>query len=364
MLNKNIVTVDYLDNDMVGGVQTEFKKIKALYPNTKHISYKTATSNRENKPIDNHARMSGEMDTFLCGYERLIKPDVIIKNSNVATYHKPIVPQITILQDNNIKSSRLLFDLGLYSKEQYSEYQHMFTMMQKTTMDNSDVVVAVSREIAESYKDKTDTPIVVIPNGVDTEFWTGLDKSVSDSIRTELNIPLTAQVGISVQKLHPIKGFHIMTEIARRMPDIYWIIVLVAPIAIKTRLPNVRLVYECPPDVLLKLYNASNFYVQTSINESYGLCAVEAMSCGLPIVSSNTGILHRTNMTTPKTNMTEFGCLIDGYDPDDFITAIESLDTGYFIFKPRDYVLDNALTLDEWKTRWTFLIDNITNSKP
>ena len=60
-------------------------------------------------------------------------------------------------------------------------------------------------------------------------------------------------------------------------------------------------------DGLPELLNASNLFLMPSQSESFGLAALEAMSCGIPIISSSAGGLPELNVHNQTGYIAEFG---------------------------------------------------------
>lgn len=64
-----------------------------------------------------------------------------------------------------------------------------------------------------------------------------------------------------------------------------------------------------------RLYNAADVFVMPSRREPFGLVALEAMACGLPVVGSNEGGL-------PEFINSSVGTLVSSNDEDAFCGAI------------------------------------------
>jgi glycosyltransferase involved in cell wall biosynthesis len=50
---------------------------------------------------------------------------------------------------------------------------------------------------------------------------------------------------------------------------------------------TLRVLDEVPDDDLVRLYNAADAFIFPSLQESFGLCIIEAMACGCPVLASN-----------------------------------------------------------------------------
>lgn len=77
----------------------------------------------------------------------------------------------------------------------------------------------------------------------------------------------------------------------------------------------VRLMDPVGRDALPDLYRAADLVVVPSYSESFGLVAVEAQACGVPVVASRVGGL--------TTAVGDGGILVDGHNPKDYAAAFE-----------------------------------------
>jgi D-inositol-3-phosphate glycosyltransferase len=75
----------------------------------------------------------------------------------------------------------------------------------------------------------------------------------------------------------------------------------------------------CPQPELAAWYRAATVVLQPSHSESFGLVALEAQSCGTPVIAASVGGLR----TAVRDG--ESGILIEGHDPADYARAIRQL---------------------------------------
>ena len=116
IFDAKIATVDYFGKELTGGVQTILNNFNHISNNIKVISTDIVSGRYPYKPVNSfHMFASSIIDDYLKGYERFCSPDLIIKNSIVGTFHKPQVPMVSILQDNNITGPDILFKNGFYA---------------------------------------------------------------------------------------------------------------------------------------------------------------------------------------------------------------------------------------------------------
>ena len=146
--------------------------------------------------------------------------------------------------------------------------------------------------------------IEVVPCGVDTDLFSPMDRG---DVRAELGLPRDKPVILFVGRIEPLKGIDILL---RRWPDSIHLPVcsfvggdakdsgrkadlraLARQLGIDRRVEFVDAVEH---DRLPLYYNAADVCVIPSYYESFGLVALEAMSCGVPVVASDVGGLRDT----------------------------------------------------------------------
>ncbi len=197
-----------------------------------------------------------------------------------------------IINDNKLKIITTLHgtDITLVGLEP------SFLPLMKFSIENSDGVTAVSRFLKEktltNYKIEKD--IEVIPNFVDTDYF----KPVSCEDRRKMIANKNEKVLVHVSNFRPVK----------RVTDVIRVFDLV-----RKKIPAKLLLVGDGPDrseceklcrelklcdqvkflgkqtALVEILTISDIFLIPSQSESFGLAALEAMSCGLPVVSSSIG---------------------------------------------------------------------------
>jgi len=144
--------------------------------------------------------------------------------------------------------------------------------------------------------------IQVVGNGVDTrKFYPILKKDA----RARLGIPVDAQVLISVGALVERKGFHrvieVLPDLRKRYPNLKYIAVggsspegdwterLKQEVREKDLEDVVMFLGPQPPDELNIPLSASDVFVLATSNEGWANVLLEAMACGLPVVTTGVG---------------------------------------------------------------------------
>jgi glycosyltransferase involved in cell wall biosynthesis len=144
----------------------------------------------------------------------------------------------------------------------------------------------------------------VIYNGIDTSVFIRSDKILS---RQELDLPVDKKIVLflSIGKNTSFKGWKYVLDIASHYKDdpntIFLCIGGAKNYESSTALANIKYVdFVNSEEILAKYYSASDVFLSASLAETFPLTILEAMSCGLPVVSFDVGgvkeaIEHRKN---------------------------------------------------------------------
>ncbi|MDZ4762005.1 MAG: glycosyltransferase family 1 protein [Alphaproteobacteria bacterium] len=179
--------------------------------------------------------------------------------------------------------------------------------------------------------------IDVITEGPDPAFRILDDPAAVEAARGQLNIPRGAPLLVYVGGFNRHKN---LTGLLRAMPgvlavhpDIHLAIVGdTSGEGFWDNLPELRGLVRADPllekavtftgylpdDVLVRLLNGASALVLPSLAEGFGLPAVEAMACGVPVLASDRGSLPEV--------VGDAGLLFDPEDPDDIAACL----TGFF----------------------------------
>ncbi|MFZ2970797.1 MAG: glycosyltransferase family 4 protein [Minisyncoccia bacterium] len=174
----------------------------------------------------------------------------------------------------------------------------------------ADRVICVSNYTEDECKKRgiSDDRIVVIKNGISDDFFIE-NKNITDlgnELEGKLNISLkNKKIIFSTGRLIERKGFHwftreVVPEILKKRKDFVYIIAgsgkfenEIRTAIDKSGLEDVVIMAGRVSDETLKeLYNSADVFVMPNIRvegdaEGFGLVALEAASCGLPVVASD-----------------------------------------------------------------------------
>jgi len=141
-----------------------------------------------------------------------------------------------------------------------------------------------------------------IGNGVDTKKFHPVDKQEA---RQQLELPEDAKVLISVGGLVDRKGFHrvidVLPALVKQYPNLIYLIVggpspegniserLQQQVKDLDLVEHVRFLGSLPSDQLKTPLSASDVFVLATANEGWANVFLEAMACGLPVITTDVG---------------------------------------------------------------------------
>lgn len=144
--------------------------------------------------------------------------------------------------------------------------------------------------------------IEVIGNGIDVAKFSPIDKQRA---REALSLPSDAKVMISVGGLVDRKGYHrvieMMPDLLKKHPDLIYLIVggaspegnnraqLEQQVKVLSLAEHVRFFGAMPSDALFAPLSAADVFVLATANEGWANVFLEAMACGLPVVTTDVG---------------------------------------------------------------------------
>lgn len=170
----------------------------------------------------------------------------------------------------------------------------------------ADAFIAISSVIADELRVNgvAGEKIKSIPNSVDIERFSPVSEDEKIRLREILTIPQDARVGVYTGRLASTKGLPLLLRswqsIIERQPDALLLLIGVGGVSLQnceTELRsfvsinslegNVRFVGNV--NNVHQYLQASDFFVFPTEREAFGISLIEAMSCGLPVVTTATG---------------------------------------------------------------------------
>jgi glycosyltransferase involved in cell wall biosynthesis len=167
----------------------------------------------------------------------------------------------------------------------------------RTCLRRADHIIVVSnylRRLLTMEMRIRDQKISVIDMGVNTNMFRPTGK---EEARRQLNLPLSDGIVLYVGNLYPLKGCQYLIQAMAliKRPDRRLMMVGEGPerrhlevLSDSLGLP-VTFVGAVPREEVPLWMSAADLLVHPTLSEGFGLVVLEALSCGLPVVASNTG---------------------------------------------------------------------------
>lgn len=175
-------------------------------------------------------------------------------------------------------------DVPLYNPDRFRLLHRLLHPFWKTTVRSIDVLVVPSKYLKGHLQTFANIGVVIIPNG----------------FRMELIRPSSRERKILiVSRIFRRKGVQHFLEAIKDMDLNDWEVIIAGDGPYLTQLkklaehvkPRVNFVGFVQDDKLHYLYETSSIFVFTSLNESFGVVLLEAMSAGLAIITTNVSAL-------------------------------------------------------------------------
>ena len=358
------IIADYYktSDNILGGVQSKSSLFNLIDPEFKNVSYADACA-AISQPLVAFEQLrfrEWEANWIIQRYVDLLEKcnpedlDLVMYNSLCGGYMKHNTRTLSVVNDNYIEMPERLYAGAYLDNMGFNMYRRMYLKLQLDSFKNADLVVTESVTDAGMYKDLYGVESTVVENGVDSSFWSPLDKV---ECRKKYDIPLDKKVGIFVGAFTPIKGYHIMQNLVKAHKDVHWILVFKHPLDQNIKSKNVTAAVNVNPELMRELYSASDFFVLPSIWESgHSIATLEAMSCNLPLLVSNVGAYAKSRTGESMVGYNDFGYVAGEWNTSSFEVGLDSVLTQDF--KPRDYLFKRGLDFESYKKRWVEVIKN------
>ena len=232
----------------------------------------------------------------------------------------------------------------------------------KRAIQSADQIVTVSEALGDlAVGLGAERPRVThVGNGVDLGKFAPVPR---DQARAELKLPPGARVLVSVGTLVERKGFHRVIEclpdLLARHPDLHYVAVggagpegdmsaqlraLATELGLKER---VHFVGACPPELLKVPLSAADVFVLATSYEGWANAFLEAMACGLPVVTTRVGGNAEVICSPMLGTLVEFG---------DRAALTGALDAALSRTWDREHIIDYARE-NSWDRRIPQLLE-------
>lgn len=247
---------------------------------------------------------------------------------------------INLFNDPYRKAQKVMREKGSRSIYIQSLVDHL-TELQKRSSEGAKNI-AISKIMREAMQDEGIECHKVIEHGVDSSAFRPLSKT---GLREKYGV-FASKIGIFVGINHPIKNWEVMERLIREREDVFWILVFKENPPFET--PNSKVFNKIPRSQMPEIYNLADFAIIPSYFESFGLVAVEAGMCDIPVISSKVGWIEDEGKT-------DYGIILDSFKAKDFSQAVDELFQQDF--KPRAY-MQKRFDFMNWLEKWRDVIRN------
>nr|AFI78754.1 glycosyl transferase [uncultured bacterium ws198A12] len=178
--------------------------------------------------------------------------------------------------------------------------------MRNTILRRADAFIAISSVIADELRaNGVDAErISSIPNSVNIERFSPASAAEKTQLRDTLSIPRDAQVGVYTGRLASTKGLPLLLQswgsIVERHPDALLLLVGAGGVGLQNCETELRsfvnnnsleryVRFTGSVNNVHHYLQASDFFVFPTEREAFGISVIEALACGLPVVTTATG---------------------------------------------------------------------------
>ena len=230
--------------------------------------------------------------------------------------------------------------LGLdASRKNYETKKELFTLLSNLTITVPSEWMA--SQVRQSFMGKY--PVEVIHNGIDTVVFDHNRLAVDSDTENSRCVGKTEwsdkKILLSVASIwDERKGLKDLVALSDKLSDDYVMVIVGLSKHQISRLPKgvIGITRTENIDELVSLYSRANIFINPSLEESFSLVTVEALSCGCPcIVLDTSAVAELVN--------DDNGVVLHNHKPEDYLDAIKSIENrGY----SRESVRATALKYD------------------
>lgn len=188
--------------------------------------------------------------------------------------------------------SRLSQQSGLGKVKQNLRY-HYHKWLQQRALKSADQLAVFSENMQQQVNSCYRHPksLLLVKPGVDCHRFLPLEQEQKSDLRNRLGLPDDKLVLLCVGRFVEAKGFRLVIEAMRSLPDCHLLLVgggeqeelykqLVVEYALESQITFSGVVQDSTP-----YYQASDLFIMSSTYEPLGQTILEALACALPIVA-------------------------------------------------------------------------------
>lgn len=250
-------------------------------------------------------------------------------------------PQIQVYPKANVDRTRLMWRL---KKKWFTGVNNM-------------ILVTPSKWLAELVKQSflKDYPVKVINNGIDLDVFRPRDSSFRQDhgIAPQEYMLLGVASGWGKRK-----GLDVFIELAGRLPEGYRIVLVGTNEETDKLLPeNIISVHQTDnQSQLAEIYSAADLFVNPTREEVFGMVNAEALACGTPVITFNTG-------GSPEIIDDSCGAVVDCDDVEALIEMCVNICENKAFSRESCLTRSAGFNQDSVFEAYTFIYDKIYNKK-
>lgn len=237
-------------------------------------------------------------------YERFVLGSKL-KGLDVAVHHGP---HYTMPGRCPVPAVVTIHDLTFFDRPELHERTkvHFFRRAITSALNHAAVLVCVSdmtaRRLTELFNPTQ--PVLVAPHGIDTSrFFAAAapsDLSALDALGLRFEVPRIVQVGTLEPRKGAVELLWAFERLAQQFPDLELVFAgqrgwgleaFDAALADSAVAHRVRVLGYVPDDAVAALLRTAAVVAYPSIEEGFGLPALEALACGAPVVTTSGSVM-------------------------------------------------------------------------
>jgi glycosyltransferase involved in cell wall biosynthesis len=162
--------------------------------------------------------------------------------------------------------------------------------------------------------------------------------------RAALGLPLDGVIGVYAGTTQPNKNFPVIQRLIHDLPEVTWVLALRGGVHEANNFgANVRVMPDVPRNLIPELYAAADFTVCPSRYDAFPYVVMEALSCGVPVLSSMNGSSHQFLREPPLDRL----IVSDPDDLDGFVAAAKDIASRPEFY--RNAIMERARpAVEEW----------------